>query len=327
MTEQGDPGRLIREQIDARLNEAAPMPDLVDVFARASRLQGDELDQLDDEHVLAPFIEAYVEMLDRELEGLQPGQAPERPEHHRGAWVAALAAAAAVVLVVGVLSWLDGARRWMVEVLGDSGQEAQHEVLDGGSEDEGTFSRPRPRSRGSHTRSGTRSGTRTHSLPDSAAAEEAAGDEADVEQVEQVEQVEPVEPVEPVAQVEQVEPEPSPRAARRPSRDERLAELDAQAQAAWRRGDLRTAERRYRAIVKLGGRREVAELAYGELFAIVRQRGGSLTSLWRAYLRRFPRGRYAEDVEAGLCRRAGSDEREACWARYRRRYPNGIHGP
>lgn len=310
MTEQGDPGRLLRERIDARLYEAAPMPDLADLFARADRLQGDELDQLDDEYALAPFIEAYIEALDRKLEGIQPGPAPGHPQHRRGAWAVALAAAAVVLLVAGALSWIEGARQWMYEALEDSGQEAQHGVVDGGSADEGTVSRSGPRARGSKTRAQNERADRPRVAPDSTpAVEEAAGDDVEAPLVEP-------------------EPEPPPAVpVRKPSRNERLAELDAQAQAAWRRGDLRTAERRYRAIIKFGGRREVAELAYGELFAIVRQRGGSLTSLWRAYLRRFPRGRYAEDVEAGLCRRTGPDKREACWARYRRRYPNGIHGP
>ena len=301
MSEPSEPGRLLREQIDARLREAAPMPDPADVFDRAHRLDDDALDRLDDEHVLAPFIEAYVERLDHELMGSEPGAAPLPYGRGRGGWVMVLAAAAALVLVAGALSWLVGERRAASESTDDAGQEAQHELRDSRRTAEASFPSPEaPRAKGS----------RSERTPVEAPAGEVVPENAEV----------PLD--EPETEHSEV-----PAVPPKPSLDERLAELDAKAQAAWRRGDLRTAERRYRSIVKLGGRREVAELAYGELFAIVRQRGGSLPSLWRAYLRRFPRGRYAEDVEAGLCRRAAAGEREGCWERYRRRYPDGIHGP
>ena len=109
--------------------------------------------------------------------------------------------------------------------------------------------------------------------------------------------------------------------------EERIAALDAEAQAAWRAGDRKRAEAAFREIVKIGGRRREAQLAYGEIFALVRQRGGEPVKEWRAYLAKFPRGRYAEDARAGLCRRATGDARDQCWETYRRDFPKGSHAP
>lgn len=107
----------------------------------------------------------------------------------------------------------------------------------------------------------------------------------------------------------------------------RLELLDDAARRAWRNGDLSQAEALFRKIIKVGGRHRLAELAYGDLFSLTAQRGKSLGPVWRAYLRRFPKGRYAEDARAGLCRLAAGEARATCWAAYRSDFPGGTHTP
>lgn len=106
-----------------------------------------------------------------------------------------------------------------------------------------------------------------------------------------------------------------------------LDDLEAQALAAWRAGDLATAERLMLKIAK-SSRAARAELAYGDLFALARQRRGvaGQVAMWRDYLRRFPRGRFADDARGGLCRRAeNADDARACWTDYLRHHPSGTH--
>ena len=113
----------------------------------------------------------------------------------------------------------------------------------------------------------------------------------------------------------------------RKSRVERLRELDAEAQSLWRAGDLAGAQSLFEQIVDQGGRSASAELAYGDLFTLARQRGElSLeTSLWRGYLRRFPRGQHADDASAGLCRRKADEAAGLCWEDYLKRFATGAH--
>ncbi len=123
----------------------------------------------------------------------------------------------------------------------------------------------------------------------------------------------------------EVAPPPSATPPARPTAD--VAKMEAQARAAWRRGDLARAERLFRAIITRERRSSRADLAYGDLFSVVRQHRGAeaQAGVWRQYLRRFPRGRYAQDSRAGLCRRASKDERADCWQRYLDAHPRGTH--
>jgi len=136
---------------------------------------------------------------------------------------------------------------------------------------------------------------------------------------------EPEVTVEPKPAVLEEPPEPvAPKhPAVRRSVSERLAELDTRAQARWSAGDVEGARRDFRSIVKLGGRRTQVQLAYAELFALARQRGEDLSSLWREYLRKFPKGRYAPEASAGLCRSTPVADRDACWERHRARFSGG----
>ncbi|MBL9101698.1 MAG: hypothetical protein JNL82_12115 [Myxococcales bacterium] len=126
------------------------------------------------------------------------------------------------------------------------------------------------------------------------------------------------------------EPDPAPRPRRPEVRKPRPApappSLEEEAQALWQRGELAAAEAKYREILRLAdGRR--AELAYGDLFALTRQMLGNdgQARVWREYLDRFPRGRFAEDARAGLCQRAAADARMTCWQDYLAHHPDGAH--
>ncbi len=107
--------------------------------------------------------------------------------------------------------------------------------------------------------------------------------------------------------------------------EKRLAELDGQAQAAWRKGQIKAAERLLNELVRVGDRQSKVELAFGDLFSIAHRRGDARAQrrYWKKYLRRFPRGRFADDARAGLCRAGGGSA--ACWRRYLTRHPNGTH--
>lgn len=132
-------------------------------------------------------------------------------------------------------------------------------------------------------------------------------------------ELEPTPEPEPVA-------EPTP-AARRDRKREALRRLDEQAQSRLAAGDVAGAERAYRAIVRSGGHGALAELAYGDLFTLAHGRGDAKAQreLWQEYLRRFPRGRFADDARAGLCRRAAAAERTHCWERYLDDFPTGAY--
>lgn len=117
------------------------------------------------------------------------------------------------------------------------------------------------------------------------------------------------------------------RAAKPRQKRDPLAELDAQAQAKWRAGDLAGAENLLRKVIKKGRRGRRVQLAYGDLFTLVRQihAGTSEEQLWREYLRTFPRGPHADDARAGLCRRAADADATSCWRDYLEHHPRGAH--
>ena len=197
-----------------------------------------------------------------------------------------VAAAAAVVLVVG-LSSLRGASLTRTE--SDSGGSASERVA--------------PKERDDHeAKSRTPPPTRTPKAKSVPAREPAP---------------EPVEVAVPEDEPEQ--PERRPRAS--------LDELEARAQALWSSGDLAGAEKALRAVVRRAGRARRAELAYADLFSLTSQRGGSdaRAKVWKEYIRKFPSGRFADDVRAGLCRREPPAGREACWGRYLAAHPSGAH--
>jgi hypothetical protein len=127
-----------------------------------------------------------------------------------------------------------------------------------------------------------------------------------------------------------VPPPPAPAKARvapRPSVGDRLVAIDARGRDAWKRGELAAAEAAFTELVRVGGRRPIVDIAYGDLFELARQRRDPAKEarLWRAYLKRFPHGRYADEARAGVCRRAQGDAARECWRSYLADRPNGTY--
>ncbi len=104
---------------------------------------------------------------------------------------------------------------------------------------------------------------------------------------------------------------------------DRLTALDRRARAAWRAGNLARAQRLFRELTRIGGRTRHAELAFAELFALThRATTAERIRLWNKYLRRFPRGKFADDARAGICRARSA---VSCWREYLRVLPHGSH--
>lgn len=120
----------------------------------------------------------------------------------------------------------------------------------------------------------------------------------------------------PVAPVEPARPRPD---------GDRLRTLSDEARVLWREGDKRGAEAKFLQVTASGGRTPLAELAWGDLFTLARQLGDDarLAKRWRAYLGKFPKGRYADDARAGLCRQ--TDDASRCWTEYLRDFPSGSY--
>lgn len=149
-------------------------------------------------------------------------------------------------------------------------------------------------------------------------------DEAPEHEVDEVEDVEIEDEQEAVIPADTQRKNPRrPKADPKPS----LEEVDAAARAAWRAGDRAEAKRLYGEVVRRGGKRRLAEMAYGDLMAIARQTGArdEEAKLWRAYLAKFPKGAFADDARAGLCRRTSDGGADKCWTRYLADFPNGSH--
>lgn len=296
--------------VEAKLRENPPRPDLADVLARARAIDEaaipagilTSVDEVDDAHEhdhpdpgLASFaaamrVQVETHVRDREL---APVPAPRRPIRRRPiAAAAVLAIAAAVVLVWG---W----SRLRPTVLDPSGERDPMGAAGSAVDTDDAARRYEDDHASQHA-------------PAPAPAPEPS--------------VEPT-PA-PDATLE-----PSPAATRAPATVARneaaptLDELEARARERWAAGDLDGAEALFRRVVRRAGKSSRAELAYGDLFAIAKQRGGrdALAGAWREYLRKFPQGRYADDARAGLCRRASDETQAECWEDYLHEHPRGAH--
>lgn len=107
--------------------------------------------------------------------------------------------------------------------------------------------------------------------------------------------------------------------------DREYLRIDRAADAAWRRGDRRRARALLDDLTRSPAPLRLVEAAFGDLGLLLRQDGddAALERLWRRYLAKFPRGSFADDARAELCRRAGAPTE--CWRRYLRTLPRGAH--
>lgn len=277
------------------------IPDLDVVVRRAAVLNPDAVpldfdgvaSERDPEYVaaLSPLVQAYRERLDEQIE-VSSGACAPRSRVRPWMLVASLAAAALVVVWgVGELRAVRAQQHDDAQARSAAVDASQREVADGQASERQVQRVP------SRTQ-------RRATAP----------------------RVEPVTPQAPdVPQVPGAATDKPVAINKKLDRDERIAALDAQARRAWKEGDRGTAQRRFRTIVKIGGRRKAVEIAFAELFSLVRQQGKQPVADWKAYLRRFPQGRYAADAHAGLCSAIAAAERDACWERYRQRFPGGKH--
>ncbi len=267
---------------------------------------------------LSPFINAARAEAEQDIDGQD---APGLPGPSSGLtrWVlvgGALAAAAAVILLVGLLDVRNmlrtEAQRGDHQALGQVDVERPlREAATGGDE---LPAEPSPR---------TSRTSRPRPAPIPSPIPEEPVPLEDIAPSEVIpEEAAPLDP-----------PTPPPTASKRNGgrrkarRQAALVRLDEQASAHLAAGDRAAAEKAYRTLVDKGGRSGLAELAYGDLFTLAhgRRDRGDQKTLWSEYLRKFPRGRFADDARAGLCRTSGSDARTECWERYLDDFPTGAY--
>ncbi len=285
--------------------EAATRPGIDALFARLDAHADGDAPHLDD------FAEAARDEAQRELAAVQTREIPARrvperpvvaPARARPAWT--WVAAAAILLAGGIAMWQVVSARAVERV------DASQAVME----------QPRqPSFEGSLGDVRDAAPSQATSPPKAPADEERTHDE---------ETASSTKPVEEGAAPTRPPSSRQPTAAgadTAPSLDARLAALDAEAQAAWRRGEHEAARAAFEEIVRRGGRRAIVETAYGELLTLARQDGEDERPLWRAYLKRFPRGRHADDARGGLCRSGVASEVQACWSAYLEDFPSGAH--
>lgn len=317
--------------LDELLDAAASAPDderesppgFADVLSRLSdaptpglRLgpahvgEDEELDDGPDD-VLATLIDAAREEAEVDARQHLRPTAPLRRPGRRVAAVAgiSLAAAAAAVLAFGVANWSGLAAR------GDSDE--TKEAAASQLERDRRLRQATPGQVNVEPEPAPRPVTRKRApVPEA---------EPELEAPQVPEQIAPLETVEPTAA--KAEADVAPHRPTRRTVAARLAELDGRAQAQLAEGDTAGANRTLRKLISTGGRRSVVQLAYGDLFTLA-HRGGKPAqqrTLWREYLAKFPKGRFADDARSGLCRHADETTRQACWTDYLHDFPKGSY--
>lgn len=125
-------------------------------------------------------------------------------------------------------------------------------------------------------------------------------------------------------------PTVAPPPAQPPPRTKKISDAQwlARAQQLWKQGKIAKAQRMYRRIAYRSPDRDAAQAAFADLFSIGRQLGGRsvLVKEWRVYLKKYPKGRYAQDALAGTCAaHEDHDASQSCWKRYLKRFPQGSY--
>jgi len=302
-----------------RIDPAAVSADDVElasgVHRKVARAFLDEVPEADEIDELAAFVTAAREEAELDIEAWEHEGLPamRRPAPRRIGTMTlagALALAAGLVLAIG---WLES---WRAAVQhrehdGDqalAGVDTMSEVHEASSVVEVAPDKPVPRRKPRAREDGP--------APESEAAF--------------VVPEEPV-PLEPAPVVVAPQAIPGPAAAVRPQPRKRaggaLQRLEARAQSAVADGDLELADRLYGQLIERGGKAALVELAYADRFTIARRRGDAAArrQLWNEYLRKFPRGRFADDARAGLCRVAAAADKPKCWKGYVADFPAGAY--
>ncbi len=295
----GDFAAALHDELELELREDPPVHDLADVLARARAIDEDAIPHglrnavavepdLDEDRIddgLAPFAAALRHEVETSVGQRQLAPIPAR-RRRIGPVTAMLAVAAAVVLAVVGLAQLGPQTA--------ERDDADRPLVEAGAQENTDASQPY-----------TSVEPAPHERPQRPRVE-----------------LPPVPTPEPPPPAEAAAAKPAPK-RHAPTLDE----LDADANARWTAGDLDGAEALLRRIIARSGRSARAELAYGDLFAIARQRGGAAAQakVWREYLQRFPRGRYADDAQGGLCRLAAEPDRATCWRDYLASHGRGAH--
>jgi hypothetical protein len=318
--------RALADSIDAELRSDPPVPDVLDVLARVEALAPatvrpgfrEQLRELAPLPLaprsettgavraqLAPFTEALRNEIEHELRGTSSRPLGRRAVRRSRVFAFASAGVLAAASVVALVAAIPRLREIGELQLGRDGSNTQAQ----------------------------RAATDGELLPTTAyARDRVAPKTKPVEQEEAPEEVD-IRPtsanatVAPVTEI--VDRGGWDQKSRRSSstRKQQMTELEHRAREHWQRGDLVAAERLFRRVIKVARTGPHAELAYGDLSAIARERGGieAQSRIWREYLGKFPRGRFADDARAGLCRRQSTDARARCWRAYLVRHPHGSH--
>ena len=269
-------------------DELPPPGGFADVLVRARALEAEAAPDDLEPLIVAARRVALRDIEERDAEGL-PTMRRTATSRFAGTAAIVLLAAASALLVIGGLSWIAerNARQSDSQAAMSLGGGG---VAEGPTEHE-TESKPK------------RGGTPRPNVPAQLEAADTSGGA--------------------------IEPAPleEPSRVKRSNIEERLRALADAAEVALGRGELQRADDLLAKLVAIGGRHRLVELAYGDRFTIAHRRGiiGEQTKLWRAYLQRFPRGRFADDARAGLCRHAPQDARASCWQRYLDEFPSGAY--
>ncbi len=305
--------------LDRRIAAAGVQPDFLDVVTRAHELDPELVpaECIEEADALAPVLDIDADQdqgsveeearlddwlgdvraaVERKVEQRAEGPSPQlnAPTDRRGAWwIGGAVLAAAIVLVLGI--------GLVVQVLDMGLTEAPDQALRIQEPDDTTG--------------------QSLEILEQSEAEPVPSPRPRMQTREVVEH-------EAVVIPEEREPEAKALPTRRrraPSKTERLKAMADQAQEHWRAGRRAEARRLFERIVSEGGRHRAVQMAYADLFTLASQAGdrGAQRTSWQGYLRRFPRGRFADDARAGLCRTAPSSRRGSCWDEYLSDFPQG----